>query len=92
MNALFSSEQSEYTLFELHGINSSCDLYFIRICCYVWFQADPFAEANTENSSARAKEYVHVDIQQRNGRKSLTSVQGLKKEFSYSKILKDFKK
>jgi Translation initiation factor SUI1 len=33
-----------------------------------------------------------VRIQQRNGRKSLTTVQGLKKEFSYNKILKDLKK
>lgn len=31
-------------------------------------------------------------IQQRNGRKSLTTVQGLKKEYSYNKILKDLKK
>merc|ERR1712226_1266908 len=29
---------------------------------------------------------------ERNGRKRLTTVQGLKKEFSYSKILKDLKK
>jgi translation initiation factor 1 len=35
---------------------------------------------------------VHVRIQQRNGRKSLTTVQGLKKEYSYNKILKDLKK
>ena len=53
---------------------------------------DPFAEANAEDSGAGSKEYVHVRIQQRNGRKSLTTVQGLKKEFSYSKILKDLKK
>ncbi|CAI8596385.1 unnamed protein product [Vicia faba] len=55
---------------------------------------DPFAEANAEDSGAGAgtKEYVHVRVQQRNGRKSLTTVQGLKKEFSYSKILKDLKK
>ncbi|KAJ3698615.1 Translation initiation factor SUI1 family protein [Rhynchospora pubera] len=53
---------------------------------------DPFAEANAEDSGAGAKEYVHVRIQQRNGRKSLTTVQGLKKEFSYNKILKDLKK
>ncbi|KAM0943796.1 putative SUI1 domain-containing protein [Dioscorea sansibarensis] len=55
---------------------------------------DPFAEANAENSGAGAgtKEYVHVRTQQRNGRKSLTTVQGLKKEFSYTKILKDLKK
>ncbi|MFS8025572.1 putative NADH:ubiquinone oxidoreductase, 30kDa subunit, SUI1 domain, SUI1 domain superfamily [Helianthus anomalus] len=53
----------------------------------------PFAEANAENSGAAgSKEYVHIRIQQRNGRKSLTTVQGLKKEFSYNKILKDLKK
>ncbi|KAF2303653.1 hypothetical protein GH714_020636 [Hevea brasiliensis] len=53
---------------------------------------DPFAEANAADSGAGAKEYVHIRIQQRNGRKSLTTVQGLKKEFSYNKILKDLKK
>ncbi|KAL5073367.1 hypothetical protein RYX36_012351 [Vicia faba] len=55
---------------------------------------NPFAEANAEDSGVGAgiKEYVHVRVQQRNGRKSLTTVQGLKKEFSYSKILKDLKK
>ncbi|CAM6102706.1 unnamed protein product [Calypogeia fissa] len=53
---------------------------------------DPFAEANAEDSGAGAKDYVHVRIQQRNGRKSLTTVQGLKKEFNHNKILKDFKK
>ena len=53
---------------------------------------DPFADANAEDSGAGTKEYVHVRVQQRNGRKSLTTVQGLKKEFSYNKILKDLKK
>ncbi|CAN6346310.1 unnamed protein product [Urochloa humidicola] len=55
---------------------------------------DPFAEANAEDSGAGpgTKDYVHVRVQQRNGRKSLTTVQGLKKEFSYNKILKDLKK
>nr|KJB39025.1 hypothetical protein B456_007G314400 [Gossypium raimondii] len=52
---------------------------------------DPFADANAEDSGAGTKEYVHIRIQQRNGRKSLTTVQGLKKEFSYNKILKDLK-
>ncbi|KAH0984125.1 hypothetical protein GBA52_011302 [Prunus armeniaca] len=53
---------------------------------------DPFADANAEDSGAGTKEYVHVRVQQRNGRKSLTTVQGLKKEYSYNKILKDLKK
>ncbi|KAH0913859.1 hypothetical protein HID58_028305 [Brassica napus] len=54
----------------------------------------PFADANAEDAGAGAgtKEYVHIRVQQRNGRKSLTTVQGLKKEYSYTKILKDLKK
>jgi len=55
-------------------------------------EIDPFAEANAEDSGAGTKDYVHVRVQQRNGRKSLTTVQGLKKEYSYNKILKDLKK
>lgn len=61
---------------------------FRLFCC----TADPFAEANAEDSGAGSKDYVHIRVQQRNGRKSLTTVQGLKKEFSYNKILKDLKK
>ncbi len=53
---------------------------------------DPFAEANAEDSGAGSKDYVHIRVQQRNGRKSLTTVQGLKKDYSYNKILKDLKK
>nr|DAD33665.1 TPA_asm: hypothetical protein HUJ06_012516 [Nelumbo nucifera] len=51
----------------------------------------PFIEANAEDSGTGTKEYVHVHIQQRNGRKILT-MQGFRKEFSYFKILKDLKK
>lgn len=53
---------------------------------------DAFADANNDDSGAGSKGYVHIRIQQRNGRKSLTTVQGVKKEFSYNKILKDLKK
>ncbi|KAG5407428.1 hypothetical protein IGI04_005094 [Brassica rapa subsp. trilocularis] len=53
---------------------------------------NPFADANAEDSGAGTKEYVHIRVQQRNGRKSLTTVQGLKKEYIYSNILKDLKK
>ncbi|EER13448.1 Eukaryotic translation initiation factor, putative [Perkinsus marinus ATCC 50983] len=36
--------------------------------------------------------YIHIRNQQRNGRKSLTIIQGLPKQFSSKKILKHFKK
>lgn len=60
--------------------------------CICLVLPDPFADAKAEDSGAGSKEYVHIRVQQRNGRKSLTTVQGLKKEFSYNKILKDLKK
>ncbi|PON51499.1 Eukaryotic translation initiation factor SUI [Parasponia andersonii] len=52
---------------------------------------DPFAEAK-DSDAPGAKEYVHIRVQQRNGKKCLTTVQGLKQEYSYEKILKDLKK
>ncbi|XP_010443083.1 PREDICTED: protein translation factor SUI1 homolog [Camelina sativa] len=52
---------------------------------------DPFAEAK-DSDAPGAKDYIHIRIQQRNGKKSLTTVQGLKKEYSYERILKDLKK
>ncbi|XP_071698976.1 uncharacterized protein [Rutidosis leptorrhynchoides] len=53
---------------------------------------DPFAETSTEDSGAGSKEYIHIRVQQRNDRKSLTTVPGLRKDYSYNKILKDLKK
>lgn len=63
-------------------------------CQFNGIYADPFAEANVEDNGVDSKGigYVHIRVQQRNGRKSLTTVQGLKKEFNYNKILKDLKK
>ncbi|KAI4388366.1 hypothetical protein MLD38_000700 [Melastoma candidum] len=52
---------------------------------------DPFAEAK-DSDAPGSKDYVHIRIQQRNGKKSLTTVQGLRKDYSYLKILKDLKK
>jgi translation initiation factor 1 len=52
--------------------------------------------AATEGASGAAptsaKDYVHIRVQQRNGRKSLTTIQGLDKSFDYKKIIKAFKK
>eukprot|EP00892_Ulva_mutabilis_P009720 jgi/Ulvmu1/711/UM010_0083.1 len=54
--------------------------------------SDPFDDKGAKDSSATSKDYVHIRIQQRNGRKSLTTVQGIKKSFDYKKILKALKK
>merc|ERR1711967_113582 len=45
---------------------------------------DPFAEAedNQPDTKKGAQDYIHIRIQQRNGRKTLTTVQGLQKKFA----------
>ncbi|CAN6812906.1 unnamed protein product, partial [Brassica oleracea] len=65
--------------------------YMVELDIQVPSAFDPFAEAQ-ESDAPGTKEYIHVRIQQRNGKKSLTTVQGLKKAYSYEKILKDLKK
>ncbi|CAN7006251.1 unnamed protein product, partial [Brassica rapa subsp. trilocularis] len=65
--------------------------YMVELDIHVPSAFDPFAEAQ-ESDAPGTKEYIHVRIQQRNGKKSLTTVQGLKKAYSYEKILKDLKK
>ncbi|KAG9778262.1 hypothetical protein KCU88_g4343, partial [Aureobasidium melanogenum] len=54
---------------------------------------DPFAEADDDTGEAKqSQNYIHIRIQQRNGRKTLTTVQGLPKKFDQKKILKVIKK
>ena len=58
----------------------SCTCWFNTLAAYVtekvlWYalwNADPFADAEAESES---QNYIHVRVQQRNGRKSLTTVQ-----------------
>ncbi|KAI8084680.1 translation initiation factor SUI1 [Halteromyces radiatus] len=52
---------------------------------------DPFADVE-EESSPKTTSYIHLRIQQRNGRKTLTTLQGLPTEYDAKKILKQFKK
>lgn len=51
---------------------------------------DAFADAKDDTSTGGGK--VHVRVQQRNGRKSLTTVQGLADDLDIKRILKAFKK
>jgi len=54
---------------------------------------DPFAEADEETGEKQgAHQYIHIRIQQRNGRKTLTTVQGIPPKFDAKKILKVLKK
>ncbi|KIO13603.1 hypothetical protein M404DRAFT_122244 [Pisolithus tinctorius Marx 270] len=57
---------------------------------------DPFADegdplAGNADVGSQSN-YLHIRIQQRNGRKTLTTLQGLQKEYDPKKLLKAFKK
>jgi len=56
---------------------------------------DPFAEGDplrdTDDVGSQ-NDYIHIRIQQRNGRKTLTTLQGLPKQYDPKKVLKAFKK
>lgn len=56
---------------------------------------DAFADAEGEDAAAgrgAGGDYVHVRVQQRNGRKTLTTVQGIGGEYNYAKVLRDLKR
>ena len=53
---------------------------------------DPFADAAKGDEDAVQDGLVHIRIQQRNGRKTLTTVQGLSKEYDLKKIVRSCKK
>ncbi|KAF9582259.1 Eukaryotic translation initiation factor eIF-1 [Lunasporangiospora selenospora] len=53
---------------------------------------DPFADTGNSGDSADQQSYIHIRIQQRNGRKTLTTIQGLPSQFDQKTMLKVFKK
>lgn len=54
--------------------------------------ADPFADAIKGSDDDVQDGLVHIRIQQRNGRKTLTTVQGLSSEYDLKKIVRACKK
>ncbi|WVQ78447.1 translation initiation factor SUI1 [Cryptococcus sp. DSM 104549] len=57
---------------------------------------DPFAPVNDTPSIEKAvgskNDKIHIRLQQRNGRKTLTTVQGIDPKYNHAKILKAMKK
>lgn len=56
--------------------------------------ADPFADATKgdDRLPVGTEDYIHIRIQQRNGRKTLTTVQGIAADYDKKKLVKAFKK
>jgi translation initiation factor 1 len=53
---------------------------------------DPFADAAKGDDSDVQDGLVHIRIQQRNGRKTLTTIQGLSSDYDLKKIVRACKK
>uniref|UniRef100_A0A8C1UI35 Eukaryotic translation initiation factor 1b-like n=1 Tax=Cyprinus carpio TaxID=7962 RepID=A0A8C1UI35_CYPCA len=55
---------------------------------------DPFADATKGDDllPAGTEDKIHIRIQQRNGRKTLTTVQGISDDYDKKKLVKAFKK
>jgi len=53
---------------------------------------DPFADASKGDEEGVQEGIVHIRVQQRNGRKSLTTVQGISDDFDKKKLVRAFKK
>lgn len=60
---------------------------FLKFCFI-----DPFADAIKGSDDDVQDGLVHIRIQQRNGRKTLTTVQGLSSEYDLKKIVRACKK
>ena len=56
------------------------------------FLTDPFADAAKGDESGVQDGLVHIRIQQRSGRKTLTTIQGLSSEYDLKKIVRACKK
>lgn len=69
-----------------------CVLMRINFNLYFSFFLDPFADAIKGSDDDVQDGLVHIRIQQRNGRKTLTTVQGLSSEYDLKKIVRACKK
>uniref|UniRef100_A0A8C1UZ19 Eukaryotic translation initiation factor 1 n=2 Tax=Cyprinus carpio TaxID=7962 RepID=A0A8C1UZ19_CYPCA len=65
-----------------------------NIANVVYLSKDPFADATKgdDRLPGGTEDYIHIRIQQRNGRKTLTTVQGIADDYDKKKLVKAFKK
>ncbi|TMS14781.1 Eukaryotic translation initiation factor 1b [Larimichthys crocea] len=77
-------------------VSSPCPhvVFSLSSCCLLPVLTDPFADATKgdDRLPAGTDDYIHIRIQQRNGRKTLTTVQGIAADYDKKKLVKAFKK
>lgn len=73
--------------------NDSTHRLYSSFCPPV-LSADPFADATKGDDllPSGTEDKIHIRIQQRNGRKTLTTVQGIAHDYDKKKLVKAFKK
>jgi translation initiation factor SUI1 len=89
-----------FSLFGRQKLSFVCVVFFGAVLCKrvvahrQSIGADPFAEDELDEAvgGTQASNYVHIRIQQRNGRKTLTTASGINQEINFDKVLKVFKK
>lgn len=67
-------------------------LYTLKLNPCICVFSDPFADASKGAEDDVQDGLVHIRIQQRNGRKTLTTVQGLSSDYDLKKIVRACKK
>jgi len=70
----------------------SAFFFFIRMNVQSFGTEDPFASEEDPLQESSDVDLIHIRIQQRNGRKTLTTLQGLPKSIDSKKLLRAFKK
>ncbi|ERE76130.1 rab effector MyRIP isoform 1 [Cricetulus griseus] len=75
-------------------IDDASILELTTFCGHISGYGDPFADATKGDDllPAGTEDYIHIRIQQRNGRKTLTTVQGIADDYDKKKLVKAFKK
>ncbi|KAK2110815.1 hypothetical protein P7K49_010561 [Saguinus oedipus] len=86
----------------MRGLAPPLERWFRRIASAGWGtrppapapSTHPFADASKGDDllPAGTEDYIHIRIQQRNGRKTLTTVQGIADDYDKKKLVKAFKK
>merc|ERR1712062_39435 len=71
----------------IHMSSGAGDDAILNLAAY-----DPFHEASKGDAAGSQSNVIHIRIQQRNGRKTLTTVQGISDDYDKKKIAKACKK